>query len=181
MVADNLRAFIRLPQPVLSEALGMCRYYVVMLETVFALTRFQRVWSQEPDGDLLTGLGLAWTHASLPASNPRCAHLGCVDCTVQFSSRCKCEKHVAALPHHFGCLDSSDLLSPPPSSFPSPVPGLPERGGGDHQAGSSRLHDITAAYIHMLSGRALHAKLELQRQHSLFISSRNTKQNITKI
>lgn len=72
-------------------------------------------------------------------------------------------------------------FSPPPPSLPSPVPGLPERGGGDHQAGSSRLHGITAAYIHMLSGRALHAKLELQRQHSLFISSRNTKQNITKI
>lgn len=130
MVADNLRAFIRLAQPVLSEALGMCRYYVVMLETVFALTRFQRVWSQEPDGDLLTGLGLAWTHASLPASNPRCAHLGCVDCTVQFSSRCKCEKHVAALPHHFGCLDSSDLLSPPPLLLSLPCAWSSREGRG---------------------------------------------------
>lgn len=95
-------------------------------EDSFALTHFQRMWTQEPATDLVTRLGLGHIKPRMSLSQPfnpccyclvwerpvcvsnctrpsrhgiakylLCAHLACVDCTVQFSSRCKWEKHVA--------------------------------------------------------------------------------------
>lgn len=121
------------------QDMGMWGHYVVM-----PVTHFQRVWSQESDSDPVTRLGLDACVPS-PASNPCCAHLAHVDYTVQFSNCCKCEKHAAALPYHFGCLSLSDLLCPP-TLFPPPSS---REGRRDHQAGSSRLHGITAVYIHL--------------------------------
>lgn len=72
------------------------------------------------------------------------------------------------LPGQFGCLDSSDLLSPhsPPMCL------VWGEGRGDHQAGSSRIYSITATYIHILSGRPL-----LLNSHSLFRGTSDLKIN----
>lgn len=64
----------------------------------------------------------------------------------------------------------------PPSPIPFPRPGLPERGGEEtttrqEAAGYTVLQQPS---MHKLSRRALHAKLEEQRQRSLFIGCHKT-------
>lgn len=64
----------------------------------------------------------------------------------------------------------------PPSPIPFPRPGLPERGGEEtttrqEAAGYTALQQPD---MHKLSRRALHAKLEEQRQRSLFIGRHKT-------
>lgn len=101
--------------------------------------------------------------------------------TVEFSSRCKWEKHVVAL-----CCSTTTAVCAALIYLTYFLPPFPPlclvwgEGRGDHQAGSSRLHSITAAYIHMLIGIILTAKADVAfeaTQHSLFTRSHNRKLN----
>lgn len=116
-----------------------------------------------------------------------CAWLGCIpgslqsmllECRmelevgghVQYSSCYKCKKCTTA-PLQFRCFGWSDLLFFPPPQFP--FLGLDFQRGEEtttrqEAAGYTALQQPD---MHKLSRRALHAKLEEQRQRSLFIAN----------